>query len=60
MQQFIQLLPSPEEARIIRTALYEYMEKRKADPKPEDEDVCWKYIAKISSELRKEEARYGR
>jgi hypothetical protein len=51
---FIQLLPDLEEARIIRTALYEYMEKRNSNPDPTAEDACWKWISKISVELRKE------
>lgn len=51
---FIQLLPNLEEARIIRTALYEYMVNRNSSPDPVEEDMCWKWISKISVELRKE------
>lgn len=48
-----QLLPTAVEARIIRSALYEYMERRNSQPMPSEEDICWKFISKISIDLAK-------
>lgn len=47
-----QLLPDEIEARVIRDALVEHMENHPSENTVQD--VCWKFISKISIDLRKE------
>lgn len=47
----VQLLPTAEEARIIRDALSHYM--KDCPLSTEEEDTCWKYISQISVAIRK-------
>jgi hypothetical protein len=46
-----QLLPDEIGARLIRSALYEYMQNH-PNGIPEEENRAWEYIAKISKDMQ--------